>query len=142
MKERIKKILGSILGVCVIAVPTVVLYLVVVAACGWTMTLFGFRYDSLRQALLYFLLAEGISLPFDLFCQALPRVLYRRGSVGRMEANLFYIPLYTLCSMLAFWLADRLMTGVSVTGLSLWVVSFGLALLTQPITKRMGANNE
>lgn len=142
MSEKIKKFLGSVLGICVVAVPTVFLYLAVTAVCGWVMTLFGFRYDSLRQALYYFLLADAISLPFDLFCQALPRVLYRRGSVGRVEANLFYIPLYTLCAMLAFWVADRLMDSVSAPSLSLWVVAFTLALLTQPITKRMGEHGE
>lgn len=94
---------------------------------------FGFCYDSVWQLILYFLLVELLGAPVDLLCQGLPRVLYKRGIAGRRQANLFYIPLDAMCSMLVFWIGDQMIEGVTATPLSLWMLAFLFALLTPPI---------
>ena len=67
--------------------------------------------------------------------EALPKVLYRMGKVDRRQGNLLYIPMDTLFTIAAFWVADGLMASVSTTGLSLCILGFGTALITQPIKK-------
>ena len=103
---------------------------------GNLMAVFGFQYRSVGQLILYFLLVELISIPLDPFCQGTPRALYKMGRVNRRQANMLYIPLDALCTFFAFWLADRLMDGVSATGVSLWVIAFVLALLTLPVHRK------
>ena len=71
---------------------------------GNVMRLFGFRYDSVGQLLLYFLLGELIGLPLDLISTALPKALYRMGKVDRRQGNLLYIPMDTLFTIAAFGL--------------------------------------
>jgi len=74
-----KKIINIILSVAAV----LALMLAVVAALalvgGNVMTLFGFRYRSAGQLVLYFLLVEVVSLPFDGICQSLPRALHHMG---------------------------------------------------------------
>lgn len=101
------------------------------------MHLFGFRYDSVGQLLLYFLLGEVLGLPLDLLSTALPKVLYRMGKVNRRQGNFLYIPMDALFTMAAFWLADQWLDSVSTTGLSLCILGFGSALATLPIPKEV-----
>lgn len=135
MKEKIPKWLGSLLGGGIIALLIFGVFAAVALVGGNVMELFGFRYDSVDQLLLYFMLGELLSLPLDLLSIALPRALYRLGKVDRRQGNLLYIPMNALFTMAAFWLADRWMDSVSATGLALCVLGFGAAVITLPIKK-------
>ena len=86
-------------------------FAVVALVGGNVMRLFGFRYDSVGQLLLYFLLGEVLGLPLDLLSTALPKALYHMGKVNHRQGNLLYIPVDALFTMAAFWLADRFMEG-------------------------------
>lgn len=135
MKEKIQKLLAGLLGTGIIMLLFFGVFAVVALVSGNVMELFGLRYDSIDQLLLYFLFGELLGVPLDLFSTALPQVLYRLGKVDRRQANLLYIPMDALFTMAAFWLADRWMDSVSATGLSLCVLGFGIALTTLPIKK-------
>lgn len=135
MKEKIPKWVGALLGGGVIALLFFGAFAVVALVGGNVMELFGFRYDSVGQLLLYFLLGELLGLPLDLLSTALPRALYRLGKVERWQGNLLYIPMDALFTMGAFWLADQWMDRVSTTGLSLCILGFGMALTTLPLKK-------
>lgn len=135
MKEKLQKVLGAVLGVGTVFFIVFIFFVVVALLSGNLMALFGFRYRSVGQLVLYFLLVELVGLPFDLFCQGLPRALYHLGRLDRRQANLFYIPLDAFCTFAAFWLADLMMESVSATGMSLWVIALVMALLTQPVKK-------
>lgn len=135
MKEKIPKWVGALLGGGVIALLFFGVFAVVALVGGNVMELFGFRYDSVGQLLLYFLLGELLGLPLDLLSTALPRALYRLGKVERWQGNLLYIPMDALFTMGAFWLADQWMDRVSTTGLSLCILGFGMALTTLPLKK-------
>ena len=121
------------------AAAVLALMLAVVAALalvgGNFMTLFGFRYHSVGQLILYFLLVELVSLPLDGICQSLPRALHHMGKVNHLQGNMLYIPMDTMCTYLAFWLVDQYMMSVRATELSLWIISFALALITLPLRK-------
>lgn len=90
-------------------------FAVVALVGGNVMRLFGFRYDSVRQMLLYFLLGELLGL----FSMALPKALHHMGKVNLRQGNFLYMSMYALFTMPAFWLADQMMHSISTTGLSL-----------------------
>lgn len=135
MKEKLKKLLAGLLGSGIMVLLLFGVFAVVALIGGNVMRLFGFRYDSVGQLLLYFLLGEVLGLPLDLLSTALPKALYHMGKVNRRQGNLLYIPMDALFTMAAFWLADGLMASVSTTGLSLCILGLGTALTTLPIKK-------
>jgi hypothetical protein len=135
MREKLKKFLAGLLGSGIMVLLFLGVFAVVALVGGNVMHLFGFRYDSVEQLLLYFLLGEVLGLPLDLLSTALPKVLYRMGKVNRRQGNFLYIPMDALFTMAAFWLADQWLDSVSTTGLSLCILGFGSALATLPIPK-------
>ena len=135
MKEKLKKLLAGLLGSGIMVLLLFGVFAVVALIGGNVMRLFGFRYDSVGQLLLYFLLGEVLGLPLDLLSTALPKALYHMGKVNRRQGNLLYIPMDALFTMAAFWLADQFMDSVSTTGLSLCILGLGTALTTLPIKK-------
>lgn len=135
MSEKLKKFLAGLLGSGIMVLLFLGVFAVVALVGGNVMHLFGFRYDSVGQLLLYFLLGEVLGLPLDLLSTALPKVLYRMGKVNRRQGNFLYIPMDALFIMAAFWLADQWLDSVSTTGLSLCILGFGSALATLPIPK-------
>ena len=136
MKEKLKEWLTGLLGSSIMVLIVFGVVTVVALVSGNVMRLFGFHYDSVGQLLLYFLLGEVIGLPLDLISTALSRALYRMEKVDRRQGNLLYIPMDSLFTIAAFWLADRLMAGVSTTRLSLCVLGIEMAFLTLPIPKK------
>ena len=90
MKEKLKKLLAGLLGSGIMILLLFGTFAVVALVGGNVMRLFGFRYDSVGQLLLYFLLGELIGLPLDLISTALPKALYRMGKVDRRQGNLLY----------------------------------------------------
>lgn len=135
MREKLKKFLAGLVGSGIMVLLFLGVFAVVALVGGNVMHLFGFRYDSVGQLLLYFLLGEVLGLPLDLISTALPKVLYRMGKVNRRQGNFLYIPMDALFTMAAFWLADQWLDSVSTTGLSLCILGFGSALATLPIPK-------
>ena len=130
-----KRILNILLSVAAVLALTLAVVAALALVGGNVMTLFGFRYRSVGQLILYFLLVEVVSLPFDGICQSLPRALHHMGKVDRWQGNMLYIPADTMCTYLAFWLVDQYIMSVRATELSLWIISFALALLTLPLRK-------
>ena len=95
----------------------------------------GFQYQSLGWLVLYLLASAALGLPLELFTNGLAKALYKLGKVTRRQANLFFIPLDTLCSFFIFWLVDVFMDSVTATSLSILVLALIFALLSQPIGK-------
>lgn len=135
MKEKLIKWLAGLLGSGIMILLLFGTFAVVALVGGNVMRLFGFRYDSVGQLLLYFLLGEltGPASGSDQYSAAQGAV--SNGKVDRRQGNLLYIPMDTLFTIAAFWVADGLMASVSTTGLSLCILGFGTALITQPIKK-------
>ena len=75
MKEKLKKLLAGLLGSGIMILLLFGTFAVVALVGGNVMRLFGFRYDSVGQLLLYFLLGELIGLPLDLISTALPKAV-------------------------------------------------------------------
>lgn len=136
MREKIKRLLGTLLGSGILFLIVCSVFAVVSFLGGNFMALFGFSYESVGSLLLYFVAGELISLPLELIVVGMSQALYRQGHVNRRQANLLYIPLDTLVTIFAFWTADQLVSGVSASGLSLWMLGFCAAVITVPIKKK------
>ena len=104
-------------------------------ALSGLLRLLGFQYRSLGWLVLYLLASAALGLPLELFTNGLAKALYKLGKVTRRQANLFFIPLDTLCSFFIFWLVDVFMDSVTATSLSILVLALIFALLSQPIGK-------
>lgn len=139
MREKIKQLLGDLLGSGVLLLTVLAVFAAVSFLGGNFMTLFGFSYESVGSLLLYFVAGELISLPLELVIVGMSQSLYRQGHVDRRQANLLYVPLDTMATIFAFWTADQLMPGVSASGLSLWMLGFCAAVITVPIKKEPSA---
>lgn len=135
MREKIKQLLGDLLGSGVLLLTVLAVFAAVSFLGGNFMTLFGFSYESVGSLLLYFVAGELISLPLELVIVGMSQSLYRQGHVDRRQTNLLYVPLDTMATIFAFWTADQLMSGVSASGLSLWMLGFCAAVITVPIRK-------
>ena len=135
MREKIKQMLGTLLGSGVLLLIVLAVFAAVSFLGGNFMTLFGFSYESVGSLLLYFVAGELMSLPLEIGIVGTSRALYRQGYVSRRQANLLYIPLDTIATIFAYWMADQLMSDVSASGLSLWMLGFCAAVLTVPIRK-------
>ena len=107
-------------------------------ALSGLLRLLGFQYRSLGWLVLYLLASAALSLPLELLTNGLVRALYKLGKLTRRQANLFFIPLDTLCSCFIFRLVDACMDAVTATGLSILALALVFALLSQPIGKEGG----
>ena len=139
MKEKIKQLLGTLLESGVLLLIVFAVFAAVSFLGGNFMALFGFSYESVGSLLLYFVAGELISLPLELVVVGMSQTLYRQGHGSRWQVNLLYIPLDTLVTIFAFWMADQFMSSVAASGLSLWMLGFCAAVITVPIKKAPSA---
>ena len=102
MREKIKQLLGDLLGSGVLLLTVLAVFAVVSFLGGNFMTLFGFSYESVGSLLLYFVAGELISLPLELVIVGMSQSLYRQGHVDRRQANLLYVPLDTMATIFAW----------------------------------------
>lgn len=135
MKKNKKDILAAVLGIALIAAIVLAVLAAVILVDAGLLYLLGARSGSFGQLVGYVLLSSAIGLPLELFTNGLARALFDLGWASRRMANFLYIPLDTLCSALAFWVADLLLDGVEATGLAILVVALVSALCSQPIEK-------
>ena len=124
MREKIKQLLGDLLGSGVLLLTVLAVFAAVSFLGGNFMTLFGFSYESVGSLLLYFVAGELISLPLELVIVGMSQSLYRQGHVDRRQANLLYVPLDTMATIFAFWTADP-----DVRCLGQWIVAVDAGVL-------------
>ena len=130
-----KNFWASLLAAGAVAGLVLSVVAVIVLIDAGVLHLLGVRYTSLGGLMGYVLTAAVIGLPLELFTNGLAKALYKLGKVTRRQANLFFIPLDTLCSFFIFWLVDVFMDSVTATSLSILVLALIFALLSQPIGK-------
>lgn len=134
MKEKLIKWLAGLLGSGIMILLLFGTFAVVALVGGNVMRLFGFRYDSVGQLLLYFLLGELIGLPLDLISTALPKVLYRMGKLW-FRAGIVMLPL-SLLAMLPALGKDTQVLGIWLMGVVLVQVVVMIATIF-PVEKAL-----
>ena len=128
--EKIKTILGKLMGFLVIVGIVVAIVSVVAIFGGALMKLFGFTYQSIGSIILFFVISGILAFPIELFVMAIPKVLFSHfKKINELEAKIMFVVLDTVLSMIMFSLVDYFMKSVSATPISLFVVSLILSLL-------------
>ena len=122
-----KNPLVPILGGGVIAALVLGVMAVIVLVDAGLLHLLGVRCDSFGWLVLYVLVEA------ELFTAGLTKALVKLGWASPRLANLLYIPLDTLCTVFAFWVADMLMEPVEANLLAVLVVGLLSALFSRPV---------
>lgn len=128
-----KNPLVPILGGGVIAALVLGVMAVIVLVDAGLLHLLGVRCDSFGWLVLYVLVEAVLGLPLELFTAGLTKALVKLGWASPRLANLLYIPLDSLCTVFAFWVADMLMEPVEANLLAVLVVGLLSALFSRPV---------
>ena len=137
-----KRLLGGILGVLLIAVLVMGVMALVVLANAGILHLLGVQYASFGWLVGYVLIAAIVGLPLELITNSLAKALFETGRANRLQANFLYIPLDALCSAFVFWVIDVLMPQIEANGFALIVSGLITAMFSLPIEKTRAQNSQ
>ena len=128
--EKIKAILGKLIGFLIIVAIIVAIISLLALFGGALMKMFGFTYKSVGSIVLFFAISGILAFPIELFVKAVPKVLFSHfKKINEFEAKVMFVVLDTLLSMAMFSMVDYFMKSVSATPISLFVVSLVMSLL-------------
>ena len=128
--EKIKAILGKLIGFLIIVAIIVAIISLLALFGGALMKMFGFTYKSVGSIVLFFAISGILAFPIELFVKAVPKVLFSHfKKINEFEAKVMFVVLDTLLSMAMFSMVDYFMKSVSATSISLFVVSLVMSLL-------------
>lgn len=124
--ELIKNIFGWII------IITIILIIVSIIAifAGAIMHFFGFRYNSVWDIILFFLISTIISLPINFIAEGLPKALLKLKKVNLYCARIIFVLLDTIATAIGMTIVDYCMPNVSATDSSILVIAFILAILS------------
>ena len=128
--EKIKTILGKLIGFLIIVAIIVAIISLLALFGGALMKVFGFTYQSVGSIILFFAISGILAFPIELFVKAVPKVLFSHfKKINEFEAKVMFVVLDTFLSMTMFSMVDHFMKSISATPTSLFVVSLVMSLL-------------
>ena len=123
MRERLKELLGKVLGSGILIFLVLGIPAALALVSGTLMGLLGFRYESVGSLLLFFLLTALVSFPIEVAAAALPRALVSLGWLPQGGGLVLYAALDVLATVLSMSLMDGWMDSVSATATSILVLA-------------------
>lgn len=128
MKDN--KIIKDILGWGIIIIVILIIVSVIAIFVGAIMHFFGFRYDSVWDIIIFFLISTIISLPINFIAEGLPKALLKLKKVNLYCARIIFVLLDTIATAIGMTIVDYCMPNVSATDSSILVIAFILAILS------------
>ena len=128
MKDN--KISKDILGWGIIIIVILIIVSVIAIFAGAIMHFFGFRYDSVWDIIIFFLISTIISLPINFIAEGLPKPLLKLKKVNLYCARIIFVLLDTIATAIGMTIVDYCMPNVSATDSSILVIAFILAILS------------
>ena len=128
MKDN--KIIKDILGWGIIIIVILIIVSVIAIFAGAIMHFFGFRYDSVWDIIIFFLISTIISLPINFIAEGLPKALLKLKKVNLYCARIIFVLLDTIATAIGMTIVDYCMPNVSATDSSILVIAFILAILS------------
>ena len=128
MKDN--KIIKDILGWGIIIIVILIIVSVIAIFAGAIMHFFGFRYDSVWDIIIFFLISTIISLPINFIAEGLPKALLKLKKVNLYSARIIFVLLDTIATAIGMTIVDYCMPNVSATDSSILVIAFILAILS------------
>lgn len=123
MKEKLKAILGTIIGIAFLFIFFQLVFSIVAFIGGSVMKPFGFYYDSRASVLALFFWSGILGFPLDVLSIALPKALYHLEKLKLKSSRILYFLLDTSFTFFILFLISNYMTDVYATNLALLVVS-------------------
>lgn len=130
MINKLKKILEPIIGYGIVFIVLIAVISVIAILGGGIMRLFGFEYTSVKSIIIFFTIVTIVGFPIETLALSFPKVLLSLDKITIKLAKILFVILDTLSTMLTMSLIDYFMGSVSASDISIFVISFIIALLS------------
>ena len=118
------------MGWGIIVIVILIIVSVIAIFAGAIMQFFGFRYNSVWDIILFFLISTIISLPINFIAEGLPKALLKLKKLNLYSARIIFGLLDTIATAIGMTIVDHYMPNVSATDSSILVIAFILAILS------------
>ena len=130
MINKLKKILEPIIGYGIVFIVLIAVISVIAILGGGIMRLFGFEYTSVKSIIIFFTIVTIVGFPIETLALSFPKALLSLDKITIKLAKILFVILDTLSTMLTMSLTDYFMGSVSASDISIFVISFIIALLS------------
>ena len=130
MINKLKKILEPIIGYGIVFIVLIAVISVIAILGGGMMRLFGFEYTSVKSIIIFFTIVTIVGFPIETLALSFPKALLSLDKITIKLAKILFVILDTLSTMLTMSLIDYFMGSVSASDISIFVISFIIALLS------------
>lgn len=130
MINKLKKILEPIIGYGIVFIVLIAVISVIAILGGGIMRLFGFEYTSVKIIIIFFTIVTIVGFPIETLALSFPKALLSLDKITIKLAKILFVILDTLSTMLTMSLIDYFMGSVSASDISIFVISFIIALLS------------
>lgn len=130
MINKLKKILEPIIGYVIVFIVLIAVISVIAILGGGIMRLFGFEYTSVKSIIIFFTIVTIVGFPIETLALSFPKALLSLDKITIKLAKILFVILDTLSTMLTMSLIDYFMGSVSASDISIFVISFIIALLS------------
>lgn len=130
MINKLKKILEPIIGYGIVFIVLITVISVIAILGGGIMRLFGFEYTSVKSIIIFFTIVTIVGFPIETLALSFPKALLSLDKITIKLAKILFVILDTLSTMLTMSLIDYFMGSVSASDISIFVISFIIALLS------------
>lgn len=130
MINKLKKILEPIIGYGIVFIVLIAVISVIAILGGGIMRLFGFEYTSVKSIIIFFTIVTIVGFPIETLSLSFPKALLSLDKITIKLAKILFVILDTLSTMLTMSLIDYFMGSVSASDISIFVISFIIALLS------------
>lgn len=130
MINKLKKILEPIIGYGIVFIVLIAVISVIAILGGGIMRLFGFEYTSVKSIIIFFTIVTIVGFPIETLALSFPKALLSLDKITIKLAKILFVILDTLSTMLTMSLIDYFMGSVSASDISIFVISFIIALLS------------
>lgn len=134
--KNIKKILASFCSFIIISFIVLSVIFVISAFGGLIMHIFGFRYNSILSLILFFISTAVLGFPIETLSKAIPKALLSLNKISLQNAKILFLVLDTFSTFTAMKIVAHIMKTVSATTLSIFVISFIIALISMHDIKK------
>ena len=130
MINKLKKILEPSIGYGIVFIVLIAVISVIAILGGGIMRLFGFEYTSVKSIIIFFTIVTIVGFPIETLALSFPKALLSLDKITIKLAKILFVILDTLSTMLTMSLIDYFMGSVSASDISIFVISFIIALLS------------
>lgn len=105
-----------------------------------TLKIVGIEYESRKQLIIFVVVVFLLSIPIDLFVNALPKALYTVGKINKESINLILYPLDFIGNLVAVSIPNYFMDSVKLSFLSMCIFSIILCTISYLLDKKAVPN--